>query len=185
MGQYLCVGLCTGIRASREEAEKQYGSIDEFAKSVAKNLNLNIDLYEVNKDEEDVYLALNPQILERDLPALLKRFYAICYADADTKKPDCDRIVEALKECKNADDIYNMSKKKCCFCFREGFHYDYISAQFYGDHLLISVKSIILCIAGKIIIESAGELFNFFARLLHKEFGDIQLSGALSVYIDG
>lgn len=79
MGQFLCIGIYTQIRASRKDAEYQYHSVDECCEHIIKDKELDEALYDFSEDDEDIYYTLKPEILWRDVAALTKRFYAMRY----------------------------------------------------------------------------------------------------------
>lgn len=183
MGQFLCIGIYTQIRASRKAAESQYHSIDECRENIVKSKGLDESLYDFHEDEENIYYTLKSDILGRDIVALTKRFYEMRYGVGD--KYDSAAALEALEKCQNGQDVMALLQRKCFQCFQNGCTYDYVTATRSIGGMLIDVRSIILSIDGKIIMECYGELFSFFTRLIQEKLSDIPLSKALHVYIDG
>lgn len=183
MGQFLCIGIYTQIRASRKDAEYQYHSVDECCEHIIKDKELDEALYDFSEDDEDIYYTLKPEILWRDVAALTKRFYAMRYRPGH--EYDSDLAKEALDKCQNCQEVMDLVRRKSFQCFQEGFTYDYVTATRTLGGMLISVKSIILSMDGKIIMECYGELFRFLTRLIREKLSDIPLAKALYVYIDG
>lgn len=183
MGQYLCIGIYTQIRASRKAAESQYHNIDECHENIVRDKGLDENLYEFHKGDEDIYYTLKSDILERDIVALTKRFYEMRYEVGN--KYDSEAALQALEKCKNSQEVMALVQSKGFQCFQEGFTYDYVTATRSIGGMLIDVRSIIQSMDGKIIMECYGGLFRFFTRLIQEKLADIPLSKALHVYIDG
>ncbi len=183
MGQFLCIGIYTKVCASRKDAEYQYHSIEENRRYMVKSFNLDESLYDFHEDEEDIYFTIKPEALAHDLVPLLKRFYAMRYSKSH--EHDSGEALKAVESCKDANAIQDLLKNKTFQTFQEGFHYDYVEATRTIGGMLVTVKSIILSLDGKIIMECYGELFRFFTRLIQEKLSDIPLAKALRVYIDG
>lgn len=183
MGQFLCIGIYTQIRASRKDAECQYHGIEECRENIVKSKGLDESLYDFHEDDESIYYTLKSEVLEHDIDALTKRFFEMRYGMGD--KYDSKAALEALEQCHSSQDVMTLVQRKRFQCFQEGFTYDYVTATRTIGGMLVSIKSIILCMDGKIIMECYGELFGFFTRLIQEKLSDIPLSKALHVYIDG
>lgn len=141
------------------------------------------NLFDFHEDEEGIYFSIKPDVLTKYLYALLKRFYAMRYSEGHDY--DSEEALKAVEGCKDINEITALLKEKTFQTFQEGFHYDYVKATRTIGGMLVTVKSIILSVDGKIIMECYGELFRFFTRLILEKLGDIPLSKALRVYIDG
>lgn len=183
MGQFLCIGLCTRIRAGRDELKYKFKNTGQAVTAILNNFQIEDEgLFKVEEYESGIVLNLSPEVLAKELRPMLERFYQTRYG---TRSSEAPYVLEAMKGCVTAGDMLSLADKKQFEIFQTGFNYDFVPAECTPGDMMVFVDSIILNLSGKIIMECYGSLFGYLTSLIRKELQGFRLANAVRLYIDG
>ncbi len=186
MGQYLAIGITTKLHIRKKEAESAFDSLQTAIDYVEENFAPS-DVYDKTEEHEGyVTFSIKDEILENGLVDFLTDFYTARMTSEDEFK-DRDRILEKLKEAKNAADIMDFARNGYCYHFREDEYWEklFIKCGTWGNSLYASVDGIDLSLDGKIVMECYDTLFKFFTNVLQEKFKKHPISKALRVTLMG
>ncbi|MEM8527863.1 MAG: hypothetical protein AAGG68_24695 [Bacteroidota bacterium] len=179
MGQYLSVGILTQINIKAEELTA------DTLKSLKPRLSgwgFDFKIYEGDLSENSWSGKLKPAIINQELLPFLKETYTVLgkFVRLDDEKTVLEKLEEAPSEKQNdflqEPKYYNLQLDR---------YADDIHMKFSNQRIRISFSAVSLFMAGKLMMESHGGLFNLFSSLLHDRLKDFSLAKALRVYITG
>ena len=186
MGQFLAIGLATGIGVKKSEISHCDLSIDDLQQVMQTRLHHDPDLYTVHESPESYSLILRDDLLHAELIPLLQTLYPLLYPE-DTH--DDERSVIARLQAMPAQEWLQFSRSKPSEYFQMDKYATperldirandkYCKLWLYYEHLLLSLE-------GKIVMEVYGRQFNFLRYTMAKAFAQFRLAKALRVYLTG
>jgi len=184
MGMYLTIGIVTQIRIDKERARVQASASPEDVRNALQKHHNQSGIYNLEENDDYVWLALKPDIAEPEMIEFLQAFYKIRYTE------DCRNMytnIDELKAMTTMDEwLHHASKRPCqAFRFDEFVHIHTPYPGGWTRSLETSAKQIILSLDGKIIMECYNELFSFFTKLIRERLSRFKLADSLLVTITG
>lgn len=175
MGQYLAIAMTTSIRCSKRNAENQ----DITKQRLVKELGISKSMMEVEAGSDYWEWELTPQILEAELPIMLKQLYESLYDNNKQYQSILERLstLPVEKWLNNEEEDYE----------EDAFQTDDIYATYFFSKKEIDVSEsvIILALEGKISMETNGMMFDFFEDAVKSHFKKFQLGKLLRIFITG
>lgn len=161
MGQYLCCGIATGITAKKVNIE---GWKMLTKKQIIDKLNnqLNLDIYDIEEDEKNVYFSIKKDIFEENIIPFIKE--QLLKVNSTSIKEDVEEISKL--EGKNYSELMNIAKEKSVIPFQyfEGYRVTN-NVTYLSDYDFLCYADVISYLFdGKIIIESYGDLFDYLRK---------------------
>lgn len=180
MGRYLVIGAATSIVASKEEAKKNYSSMDRFREDLLMRFNSN-GIYDVVEDEAKIRLTLKDDVCREEWLPFLATFFEIRYGPGNSywsslekelsKYDSLEKWIEVARET-NAHYYHYDSLRWYPFNGKKEWNATTVNANIVG-----------LSLAGKIAMEFYYEIFAFFTRLLRDRLSQFRLADSLLVHI--
>lgn len=180
MGQFLAIGLVTKIKVEKAKVQQAQMSVGELQEKIQQKYGFNADLYELIENEEVYEFELKKEILFEQLLPFLKTIYPLLYDESIYY----DSILEKLGSMsssqwmefvrRESEEAFQFDKYGECDCLTEKF----IDIKIYYESLILSME-------GKILMETYGQLFQFFKLTMMQTFKEFSLASALRVYITG
>lgn len=188
MGRYLSVGLATHLSFDKEESISVMKNID-IAIAFIQSRFAPESLYEVCNTEHIITFKLKPEVLLEELHDFTRDFYEKCYYNNCSENyynQYCKPVIDELASITNAKDMEDFvaNANEECFMFDKYWDNECIKASF-GQYLPIQQYGLTLAYAGKIVMESYGPMFKFFANSIAATLSKYKLSRALRVVISG
>ena len=92
MGRYMIIGTATKIYVEKNSRYDTY-NVEQIKEILSNKLNLN--LYDITEDEENVYLSIKPKIFSENIISLLQNEYEIL--GIDINKDGNKELLEKIK----------------------------------------------------------------------------------------
>lgn len=183
MGQNLAIGLITEFSASKKDLQKKNLSKDELMTAVKNKFDLENSLYELSERDNAYLFSLKKDVLATQLIPFLEKFYPSLYSAPaqyentlkELKSSSSDTWLEMASEKSSEEFQLDKYGESDYLYFEKGFN----------AYIPIDFTSIILCIEGKISMETYGTQFKFFKYCIEKTFSEFLLAKAIKVYITG
>lgn len=175
MGQYLCVGICRNITIYKEEL-KGATAPDIATKTLQENFDL--DLYDKSEDDTSLSWNIKKDVLENGLLDFLKAQLEICCGDKDNSD-----LYELIRQAKTYENIIARAKDKCDEHFQEEYFSQREINLGFGRWGKVHYEIIVFLIAGKIMMESYGGLFNYFEKMICLQKDKYPLAGSVKIFI--
>lgn len=185
MGQYLTIGLVTEFAISKQRAKQQASATPEEVKVALQNYRNQSGIYNLEEDDNYVFLSLKPEIAEEEMVDFLNDFYALRYPDERQRNRMAD--MKTIGSLKTYNEWLELAEKKQYQAFQlDGYVFDHTPfPRGWTNSLETSVNQIILSLDGKIIMECYDDLFVFFTNLIKEKLSKYRLSESLMVNISG
>ena len=183
MGQYLVTGLAVNLRVSKDEMAQVEMDLNALIQEMEKCLHFSPALYTPQEEKSYFVFRLKEDILHQELIPFLQKFYPLIYHQDNYT--DFNSVLERLK-LTPPDNWLALAKEKKYETFQLDPDGDlaYLDRPF-GRMVSIRYESILLCMEGKIMMETYGRQFIFFQYCITKAFSEFALSGAVRIYITG
>ncbi len=189
MGQMLAIGINHAYTVSQSASKKANKTLEE-AISIVRKSRAPEGLYDIRIEEgynKELYalFTLKSEIIKQEIVPFMDDFFQLCF---DGKNYDRDKILERLKTVETYQDMLVYASQNN----HENFQNDE-----YGDPIWIEVEgtfpkelkcnhaAVIICLEGKILMESYGRIFELLRKLLSEKLAQYKLAEALDVYITG
>lgn len=180
MGAFLCISIVNRIVISKDEIRDCKMTDSEAIDKAINVYGTNINIYELIPDEKDVVLSLKHEVLENGLLPFLEDFYPDYYTD---DKSDYEYVLKSLRESPSTEWI-KLANKKQAESFQTIYDpYNRVIPCAFARRLHIESDNIILCLNGKIIMETYNTLFNYLGRCLKDRYNKHAIAQALNVFI--
>ena len=157
MGKSIIVGIATKIYV-----KKTYKyNIEQVKEILSKKLNLS--LYDIIEDDNDICLSIKPKIFSENIINLLKNEYKILGIDNNKVNNELLKKLKNIPYNQILNEIENKKISTGNFQFLEG-NYNYLNDISYIDNnekLTICADIIAFYLSDKVILESYFELFNY------------------------
>lgn len=161
MGRYMIIGTATKIYVEKNSRYDTY-NVEQIKEILSNKLNLN--LYDITEDEENVYLSIKPKIFSENIISLLQNEYEIL--GIDINKDGNKELFEKIKATpynEILDTIENKEMHGYNFQFLEGSNYigndiSYISKD---SKLEIYADITAFFLSDKVILETYYDLFDY------------------------
>jgi hypothetical protein len=183
MGQFLATGLALKFSIPKKEMAQTELNLDTLIQEMEKHLHFHSALYTPQEEGEYFVFRLKEDILHQELIPFLQKFYPLIYHQDNYT--DFNSVLERLK-LTPPDNWLALAKEKKYETFQLDPDGDlaYLDRPF-GRIVSIRYESILLCMEGKIMMETYGRQFTFFQYCITKAFSEFALSGAVLIYITG
>jgi hypothetical protein len=186
MGQFLALGIATRFYISKEKVEKEGLTLEDVLDKMQQNLHFAPDICDFSEEKGYWNWRLKKQIWEAELLDFLKEIYPLAYTDRSYA--DFEEVLKKLAETPSSSWLELANDKRF-----ESFQFDrygeserlYFNEKPFRPTVTVGFESVILAMEGKIIMETWGMLFNFFALGFQRAFPTYQLSKAIRMYITG
>lgn len=186
MGQYLAIGIATQLTVSKEKAEKAKITLEEVLQKMQQTFHFSPDIYDFSEERGYWEWTLKKQIWEKELPGFLAAIYPMLYGNKQGR--DFENVLKRLHE-KPASGWMELAEFNSFTAFQLDKYgedkYLYFEEKPFLPTLPVGFVAVALAMEGKIIMETYGTLFNFFARCIQETFPIFQLSKSVRVYITG
>lgn len=184
MGQYLAIGIKTNISIPKDRNSKEL-SIEEIIDKMTSEWGFDASIYDFEETEKSWNWKLKISLFDEDFLSFLKAFYQQIYANQSS---DNDNVIKKLSNSPVTEWLVIASAKSF-----EAFQKDnscessylYFDDKPFRPYITINFQTIMLAMAGKIMIESSGGLFEFFEKMILQNFINFKISKAVKVYITG
>ena len=186
MGQFLAIGLATGIDVKKSQITDCNLSIDGLQQVMQKRQHHDPDLYTTQESQDSYSLILREDLLHAQLIPLLQTLYPLLYPE-DTDN-DMLSIIPTLQSMSpqawlefsrsKPSEYFQMDKYATPEILDIQSSSKYCKLSLYYEHLLLSLE-------GKIAMEVFGRQFNFLRYTMGKAFAQFSLAKALRVYLTG
>ena len=180
MGRYLVIGAATWIEARKEEAKKNFSSMEKFKEALTKRFNAH-GIYAMEEDEDTIRLTLRDDVAREEWLPFLQAFYALRYGPANSYWPE---IEEELSKHDNLKEWCDVARNN------NAYYYHYDSVRWYPidgekewNATTVSVSFVGFSLDGKIGMEFYYAVFAFFTRLLRDRLSQFRLADSLLVHI--
>lgn len=162
MGQYLQIGICTGI-VIKNSSIRDYG-YENIIKSLKKEID--IEMYDVYESDKNVFFQLKKEFLNKDdiLDFLEKQFEM-----RDEDKSLIEKLKEDFKNFNEPEDIINYARKKAPYYFVERDLYKLVRVGIWNDSIWVVFKLIVFAVEGKIIIEQYNGFLKYMENIIRKD----------------
>ena len=184
MGQFLAIGIKTDIFIQKDRESKNL-TLEDIIGKMTSEWHFDASLYDFSENEKSWKWKLKETLFDDDFLAFLKAFYAEVYTN---RNADEEEVIQKLSESPAADWLAIASDKsyeafqKDNYC--ESDYLRFMDKDF-RPTVTIDFQTIMLAMAGKIMIESSGGLFHFFEKMIDRNFSNFKISKAIKVYITG
>jgi hypothetical protein len=187
MGQFLAVGITTRIVVDKEDVDKARVNFDDVVAEMRRSMNFDANLYDWIEQDGQWVWQLKSHIWEGELLEFLKAFYPSLYAIPNGDE-DYNVVLGELEKTEPHTWMGLAEEKQY-----EQFQFDRYCAKEYlvfrNKHFLprlrVKYQMVLLALEGKILMETYGVLFGFFAFAIQKAFADFKLARTIRVYITG
>lgn len=181
MGQYLCIGLKTRLKANKEEMGKTAEKIAE-AKSFLENNYIYTGLYDLEETDKEYIYTLKEEIMKWEFIPFLKAFYRIRY-DETGSSCNNDYVIKELLQHSTVEEWMRIAQEKRYESYQIDSHIGVVRMESFNNRFYVTVENLILSIDGKILMECYDDLFRFFTCCVKKRLEAFKLSDAILVYI--
>jgi len=185
MGQMLSIGIMIEITFSKSEMIKGKLTTAEILEKMGKTLFINPNIYVLEEKEDNIYLRLKDEILEKELVPFLEKIYPQLYLNITDS--DYTEVLDTLRK-EPLSEWENLAKRKR-YCSYQFDNYSESQILYFDKPFLpkihLNSKEIMLSAEGKIVMEEYGRQFNFLKYCMVCTFKEYLLASALRVYITG
>lgn len=189
MGRMLAIGINHAYSVSQGAAKKADKTLEE-AINIVKERRAPDTLYDMRiekgyKDEPYALFTLKSEIIKQEIVPFINDFFQLCFGG---RNYDRDEILERLKNVETYQDMLDYASEKSCDNFQNDEYGDPIWMEVEGtfrNELKCNHDAVIICLEGKILMETYGRIFGLLRRLLTEKFSKYKLAQALDVYITG
>lgn len=164
MGTYLATGIIEKILVSKKSIEKQSLTIEAVEESLKDELN--IEFYERAEENDTVYWAINPKMLEGNLEEFLRVQFLMYENKIDD---ETNQLLELIKNEKDGSKIIELSDSdQRHFCFRMLRYFDDFvkvkDERGFLKYVDVNYHMISYFRDGKIIMECYKNILHYFER---------------------
>ena len=188
MGQYLTIGLVTGIAISKGRAKAEAKATPEEVRDVLQKTYNQNDIYLLGEDEDAVWLTLRPEVAEAEMPDFLTDFYHLHYSNESRSQEYVKKALDMVRSKSTLTEWLDLAKNGHLYYFKED-SYVWVTTPFsrgvWDYRLTTRATQIMLSMDGKILMECYGGLFDVFTRLFRERLSKYRLAGGLLVAISG
>lgn len=189
MGRFLAIGINHAYSVSQSAAKEANKTFEE-AIDIVKARRASEDLYDMRiekgyKDEPYALFTLKSEIIKQEIVPFIDDFFNLCF---DGTNSDRSKILERLKSVETYQEMVDYASEKSCERFQNDEYGDPIYMEVKGtftDYLECNREAIILCLEGKILMETYGRIFDLLRKLLAEKLAKYKLAKAFDVYITG
>lgn len=184
MGQYLAIGIATNISIQKDRKSENL-TLEDITEKMTSEWNFGASMYDFVENEKSWNLKLKETLFDEEFLSFLKAFYAQIYIN---RSSDDEDVIKQLSNSPAAEWLAIASNKsfeafqKDDYCESD---YLYFNDKPFRPSITINFQTIMLAMAGKIMIESSGGLFQFFEKMIQQNFSNFKVSKAIKVYITG
>ena len=189
MGRMLAIGINHAFSVSQSASKKADKTFEE-AISIVKERRAPDELYDMcikegyNKEQYALF-TLKSEVIKQEIVPFLDEFYQLCFGG---RNYDRDEILERLKKVETYQDMLDYASEKSCENFQNDEYGDPIWMEVEGTfshELRCNHEAVIICLEGKILMETYGRIFGLLRRLLAEKLSQYKMAQALDVYITG
>lgn len=168
MGQCIIVGTATTIYVKKEGKYSTY-NLEQIKEILSKKLNLN--LYDIAEDENQVYLSIKPKIFSENILSLLQNEYEILGVDINNEYNK--ELFEKIKHTpynQLLNEIESKNLNTYDFQFLKGYYYisNDISYIANNSNIAICADIIAFYLGEKAFLEAYNSLFDYLRNKIIK-----------------
>ncbi len=183
MGQFLTVGLCTEFSFSTKKFKESYTE-EMFNEKLQKKFDLSLynktylDYESKGKNPKYIRYTIKPDIFTDNILDFVKSQFKL-YENTDDDINDISRAIKG----KTFNEIIELADDKKFYHFQLLPYYGDYVRDFRTGIIYIDVTLIQIFGAGKIIMETYNELFNYFENVIKETNRENPLRNAVRVMI--
>ncbi len=189
MGRMLAIGINHAFSVSQSAAKKADKTLEDAISIVRERLTPE-NLYDMHIEEgynkeQYALFTLKSEIIKQEIVPFIDDFFQLCFGG---RNYDRDEILERLKTVETYQDMLDYASEKSCDNFQNDEYGDPIWMEVEGTfrtELKINHDAVIICLEGKILMETYGRIFGLLRRLLAEKLSKYKLANTLDVYITG
>ncbi len=168
MGQYIIVGTATKIYVKKEDEYSTY-NLEQIKEILSKKLNLI--LYDITEDSDQVCLSIKPKIFSENILSLLQNEYEILGVDINNEYNK--ELFEKIKHTPYNQLLNEIESKNLStyhFQFLKGYYYICNDISYIDNdrNLTICADIIAFYLSEKAFLEAYNDLFDYLRNKIIK-----------------
>ena len=168
MGQYIIIGTATNIYAKNSSQYSTY-NLEQIKQILSKKLNLN--LYDIMEDEDQIRLSIKPKIFSENILSLLQNEYEVLGIDITNEYNK--ELFEKIKHTpynQLLDEIEDKNINTYNFQFLEGYYFVNNDISYIANErdLTVCADIVAFYLSEKAFLEAHYDLFGYLRNKIIK-----------------